>query len=43
MTKKLFALLDVYREAAAHSAAINMAIDEALLESLTLPVVRFYR
>jgi len=43
MTKKLFALLDVYREAAAHSAAINMAIDEALLESLTLPLVRFYR
>ena len=43
MTKKLFALLDVYREAGAHSAAINMAIDEALLESLTLPAVRFYR
>lgn len=43
MTKKPFDLLDVYREAGAHSAAINMAIDEALLESLTLPAVRFYR
>jgi len=43
MTKKLFAVLDVYREAGAHSAAMNMAIDEALLESLTLPAVRFYR
>jgi lipoate-protein ligase A len=43
MTKKLFAVLDVYREAGAHSAAMNMAIDEALLESLTVPAVRFYR
>jgi lipoate-protein ligase A len=43
MTKKLFALLDVYREVAAHSAAMNMAIDEALLEGLTVPAVRFYR
>jgi lipoate-protein ligase A len=43
MTKKLFAVLDVYRDAGAHSAAMNMAIDEALLESLTLPAVRFYR
>jgi lipoyl(octanoyl) transferase len=42
MTKKLFAVLDVYREAGAHSAAINMAIDEALLEGLTVPAVRFY-
>jgi lipoyl(octanoyl) transferase len=43
MTKKLFAVLDVYREAGAHSAAMNMAIDEALLEGLTVPTVRFYR
>ena len=43
MTKKLFAVLDVYRDAGAHSAAMNMAIDEALLENLTLPAVRFYR
>ena len=43
MTKKVFAVLDVYREAAAHSAAINMAIDEALLEGITVPAVRFYR
>jgi lipoate-protein ligase A len=42
MTKKLFAVLDVYREAGAHSAAMNMAIDEALLEGLTVPAVRFY-
>jgi len=43
MTEKLFAVLDVYREAGARSAAMNMAIDEALLEGLTDPAVRFYR
>jgi lipoyl(octanoyl) transferase len=42
-TKRLFASLDVYREAGAHSAAMNMAIDEALLEFATIPLVRFYR
>ena len=40
---KLFALLDVYHEAGAHSAAMNMAIDEALLNGATVPAIRFYR
>ncbi|MBO0695264.1 MAG: hypothetical protein J2P56_04085, partial [Verrucomicrobia bacterium] len=43
MTEKLFAALDVYREAGAHSAAMNMAIDEALLAHATVPAIRFYR
>jgi lipoyl(octanoyl) transferase len=43
MTKRLFAVLDVYREAGAHSAAMNMAIDEALLEYAREPIIRFYR
>ena len=43
MTKTLFAVLDVYRDVAAHSAAMNMAIDEALLEHVTIPLIRFYR
>jgi lipoate-protein ligase A len=42
-TKRLFASLDVYREAGAQSAAMNMAIDEALLEFVTIPQIRFYR
>ncbi len=43
MTEKLFGALDVYREAAPHSAAMNMAIDEALLEHAMVPAMRFYR
>jgi len=43
MTENLFTSLDVYREDDAHSAAMNMAIDEALLEGITVPVIRFYR
>jgi lipoyl(octanoyl) transferase len=43
MIKRLFASLDVYREAGAHSAAMNMAIDEALLETAKIPSIRFYR
>src|SRR6202035_2554137 len=39
----LFPALDVYHDDDAHSAAMNMAIDEALLEGLTVPAVRFYR
>jgi hypothetical protein len=31
-SETLFAVLDVYRDVAAHSAAMNMAIDEALLD-----------
>ncbi len=43
MTNSLFAALDVYHEAGAHSAAMNMAVDEALLEHAPDPVIRFYR
>ena len=43
MTKELFARLEVYYDIAPHSAAMNMAIDEALLESATAPSIRFYR
>jgi lipoate-protein ligase A len=43
MTPKLFVALDVYHDARPHSAAMNMAIDEALLEDATVPSIRFYR
>jgi lipoyl(octanoyl) transferase len=39
----IFAALDVYHDRTPHSAAMNMAIDEALLEYATDPVIRFYR
>jgi lipoyl(octanoyl) transferase len=42
MTDELFATLGVYKGAARHPAAMNMAIDEALLESSTVPSIRFY-
>jgi lipoyl(octanoyl) transferase len=42
-TQSLFAALTVYHHDTPRSAAMNMAIDEALLEGLTVPVVRFYR
>jgi lipoate-protein ligase A len=35
--------LQVYHDVLAHSAAMNMAIDEALLAHATAPVIRFYR
>jgi lipoate-protein ligase A len=43
MTKGLFAALDIYYDDGAHSAAMNMAIDEALLASVAVPSIRFYR
>jgi lipoate-protein ligase A len=46
MTKELFATLAVYKDVAthtAHSAPMNMAIDEALLEAASTPIIRFYR
>ncbi len=43
MRRKLFAALDIYRDDSADSAALNMAIDEALLEGATVPSIRFYR
>lgn len=39
----MFNLLDVYDDAAPQSAALNMAIDEALLSVVTTPSIRFYR
>ena len=42
-TQCLFSLLEVYHDVAAHSAATNMAIDEALLGSATVPSIRFYK
>jgi lipoyl(octanoyl) transferase len=42
-TTRLFASLDIYHDHAPHSAALNMAIDEALLEQATVTSIRFYR
>src|SRR5205823_12131413 len=42
-TRSLFADLTIYAEEGRHSAAINMAIDEALLETAVVPTIRFYR
>jgi lipoyl(octanoyl) transferase len=39
----IFKTLMVYRRAPSRSAALNMAIDEALLESAAVPAIRFYR
>jgi lipoate-protein ligase A len=43
MTKGLFASLNVFHDISSRSAALNMAIDEALLESATEPLIRFYK
>ncbi len=43
MTKRFFGTLEIYKDQADHSVAMNMAIDEALLEGITVPAVRFYR
>src|SRR5437773_7228711 len=43
MTKGLFAALEIYYDDDQHSAAMNMAIDEALLDSVAIPSIRFYR
>jgi lipoate-protein ligase A len=40
---RLFRALEVYHDNASRSAAMNMAIDEALLESVTVPSLRLYR
>src|SRR4051794_12343603 len=42
-TRSLFADLTIYPDEGRHSAAINMAIDEALLETAVAPTIRFYR
>ncbi|HEY7000450.1 MAG TPA: hypothetical protein VH330_01805 [Candidatus Udaeobacter sp.] len=43
MTRRLFSTLEVCHDQTARSAAINMAIDEALLGCATEPLIRFYR
>jgi len=43
MTEDFFSALTVQNDAVPHSAAMNMAIDEALLETAVGPTVRFYR
>jgi lipoate-protein ligase A len=42
-TRPFFANLTVYHNESPYSAAMNMAIDEALLESAATPSIRFYR
>ena len=39
----IFAALDVCHDDTPHSAAMNMAVDEALLEYAAIPLIRFYR
>lgn len=41
-TARLFAALLIYYDDTAHSAAMNMSIDEALLEHAEVPSIRFY-
>jgi lipoate-protein ligase A len=40
---RLFVSLNVFNDIPSRSAALNMAIDEALLENATGPTIRFYR
>jgi lipoyl(octanoyl) transferase len=42
-TRPLFVDLAIYHDESPHSAAMNMAIDEALLETAVVPTIRFYR
>ena len=39
----IFAKLEICRDATPRSAAMNMAIDEALVEAAKVPTIRFYR
>jgi len=39
----IFGTLQVYHDIDSRSAALNMAIDEALLETVSEPTIRFYR
>ena len=43
ITKAPFGEIHLYRDKVPHSAALNMAFDEALLETVTVPTIRFYR
>lgn len=42
-TRRLFEDLTVYHDEKPHLAAMNMSIDEALLESASIPTIRLYR
>jgi lipoate-protein ligase A len=42
-TRPLFADLTIYHDESSHSAEMNMAIDEALLETEVVSTIRFYR
>jgi lipoate-protein ligase A len=42
-TQRLFDSLAVYHDIASRSAALNMSIDEALLETAEIPTIRFYK
>ena len=42
-TRQVFASLDVYDDIRSRSAALNMALDEALLEMAEIPSIRFYK
>jgi lipoate-protein ligase A len=39
----LFAELTIYHDESPHSAAMNMGVDDALLEFAVVPTIRFYR
>lgn len=39
----IFGSLDVYHDEPSRSAAVNMAIDEALFETAEVPTIRFYQ
>ena len=41
--RPLFAELTIYHDESPHSAAMNMALDETLLEFAEVPTIRFYR
>src|ERR1700756_4539062 len=41
-TRPLFTELTIYHDESPHSAAMNMSVDEALLESASIPTIRFY-
>jgi lipoate-protein ligase A len=41
--RPLFADLTIYHDESPHAAAMNMSIDEALLETAVVPAIRFYR
>jgi lipoate-protein ligase A len=43
MTRRPFNAVHVYHDFASRSAAMNMAIDEAFLETAKVPSIRFYR